>query len=146
MSVLSCLFRQLMGSLGMINMSEKQKKKKRPCGCRLAAQKCPFSACVWSGKNKQAATVCGHLCRTPSNTTRPPQPSSFFGCLTLIIFVLLQPARENFATHPSTSSRSAARRHGNGERGQWNGLSLWGRSPPPTSQLPPSFCFPSSGQ
>lgn len=69
------------------------------------------------------------------------QPSSLFGCLTLIIFVPLQPARENFVTHPSTSSRSAACRHGNSEQGSEMAFHFGGEAhPPPARPLSPSFC------
>lgn len=126
-----------MGSLGMINMSEKQKKKKGPVVVGWQHKNALFQPVSKTEKQTGSYSMWSAVQGTPPPPhTSPLQPSSFFGCLTLIIFVPLQPARENFVTHPSTSSRSAACRHGNSEWGREMAFHFGGEAHPPPARSP----------
>lgn len=128
-----------MGSLGMINMSEKQKKKKA-LWLLVGSTKMPFFSLCLKRKNKQAATVCGRLCRGPPHTHLPPSALFLFW---VFDFNNLCPAAACKGKLCDTPLHllSAGRLSSWQQRvGQGNGLSLWGSSPPPTRPLSPSFC------
>lgn len=124
-----------MGSLGMINMSEKQKKGPVVVGWQ---HKNALFQPVSKTEKQTGATVCGRLCRGPPHTHTHLPPSALF-LFWVFDFNNLCPAaacKGKLCDTPSTSSRSAACRHGNSEWGREMAFHFGGEAHPPPARSP----------